>query len=237
MRFGVNQNHWPETHDLVHGYTILRTFKPMASTWPVMPVNVPSLWSPRPDLAKVLAGDFDAAFTSAIRSAPGKSRLSIWHEAELAGVNATQMRAAHNHMHALVHQVNAKYGTNVEYGIVASGGAGRAWYVKGMDFIAGDVYDWQARGHPLDALNSWAGHVTDAIGTGWTPMIAETNTSVKAYRPEWFRTVFEWLKTRKSHVMITFWNPGGKLSGPFLPDDTKTIAVLNQIAIEAAKLP
>jgi hypothetical protein len=53
--------------------------------------------------------------------------------------------------------------------------------------------------------------------------------------------VFGWLKAYQVENRglalgyWSYWNPGGPLSGPFLPDDTVTIGALNSMGLDAPR--
>jgi hypothetical protein len=62
-------------------------------------------------------------------------------------------------------------------------------------------------------------------------MIPECNTPTVDQRPDWFTSVCKRMHRYGSHSIgiLTFWNPAGPLSGPWLPKDRKTIAAMNDI--------
>lgn len=217
----------PET-----GMTFLRCFHPMSGTWPVMPGGLPSLWSPRPDPAGLLAGQYDAQFERAIASAPPGSLLTTWHEADKGpaapqgGLTSAVAQEVHTYMHALV----VRLGHKVRYGSVSTGGQRTSeWTVPGLDYYGVDMYDVSLDNRPMFHLNAWS--QTQPPGPR---VIAECNSSNPAHRPWWFARSFQWLEANDGIAMATFWLPSGPLSGPWLPGDAHTIATLTQIAAEAA---
>ena len=234
--FGWNQNQDASVEPYVSGCTMLRSFKGMSSTWPVMPRGLPSLWSPQPDPASLFAGQYDTEFFSAMASAPPGSKLSTWHEADHGTpplLPASVAQQVHTYMHELVGRFNATQppgSVPMTYGSVSTGGLHtRAWTVPGLDFYGVDMYDNLHDNHPAYHLNAWS----DTQHPG-PRVIAETNTSLEANRPYWFEHAFGWLEANDGIAFLTFWNPGGGLSGPFVPTDTNTIAALNAISAGAS---
>jgi hypothetical protein len=202
--------------------TIERSFKGVSDTWPLMAdPAMPSLWSPRPDPSKLLQGMYDAAFTSALKTAPPGSMLTCWHEAEQSGLTASTARKVHTYMHFLVHST----GSLVPYGIVTSQGASSSWDVPGMDYYGGDIYDTNRNGDFRTHVSHWASNRPHG-----PRVIAETNSALWRHRPAWFAGLYLWLAARKGLAMMTFWNPDGPLSGPWRDQDVATIVQLNDIA-------
>jgi hypothetical protein len=228
MLFGVNENHYADMAPQVPKITIERCFNGMSSTWPVMQSNpaMPSLWSPRPNPTELFAGAFDAEFASAISTAPPGSLLTTWHEADKGSLTASEARQVHTYMHNLV----VRLGHKVLYGSVSTGGIHTgAFTVPGLDFYGVDIYDIFLDNHPAYHLNIWSG--TQPPGPR---VIAEINTSVPSHRPYWFSHAYAWLVANSGIAFMTFWNPGGRLSGPWLPNDTATINELNTLSNLAA---
>jgi hypothetical protein len=111
------------------------------------------------------------------------------------------------------------------------------WSAPGLDFYGLDIYE-PCRPGVMNALDEWRANVT-AFQPDPVLCIAETNTSTPARRPFWFSAIFGWLKAYEQMgsgvaAMCTYWNPGGPLSGPWLPDDDATIEALSLIAQAAS---
>lgn len=225
MYFGCNQNHYPEVNAGISGkITMLRAYQSLAS-WPPMPGGLPSLWSPRPDPAQLLAGKLDNVVKVALDTAPPGSMLSFWHEANQSNQSAATMQKMHAYAHNLVHNHTA----DVKYGVILTQGAAATWAVSGLDFYGIDMYDLNEVANPLLTLDRF-----DQRMPAGPRLIAETNSSVVTHRPAWFRTAFDWLYYHKGLALLTFWLPGGPLSGPWV-NDAATIYTLNRIAADAAR--
>ncbi|HSZ39129.1 MAG TPA: hypothetical protein VK817_04145 [Trebonia sp.] len=216
---------------------------PVPPAWPASPAYAPDArWFftiyPNPD--QLLAGRLDARIRDFLADAPPYSSLTAYAEAdgrpdgvpqwEPLGLTVDKLLDIHRHMFSLT------TGTNVGYGPVVCGfGADSAAYCPpGMDFYGLDIYD--APGSLPGKLDQWRANTARQVGTDLpTLALAETNTNVPARRPTWFKAVFSWLKSYESRgarvrCMCTYWNPGGPLSGPWLPDDTTVIGTLRAIA-------
>ena len=232
IAFGVNENHYQDVAPYVKPLTIERTFKALAPAWPVMQSNktMPSIWSPRPDPAKLLAGDYDTTIRDALLITPPGSYMTTWHEASVSGISYQTAVQVQKYMHRLVHSVTDK----VPYGNITLPGDSPHWDAPGMDWYGLDVYDFHENNQATRALNYWY-YRPGSVRTTAPTLITETNTNIVANRPSWFTQVYEWLASAPpGWAMCMFWNPGGHWSGPWLPGDTATISTLNQIAAEAA---
>jgi hypothetical protein len=118
MYFGTNQNHYADVEPQVHGMTMLRSYKGLSDTWPVMDDGLLALLSIRPDPATLLEGGYDAPITGMLRTAPPGSLFTAWHEMDKnvydpSAFPASVGRGIHAHMLALTHKVNpaVKYGS------------------------------------------------------------------------------------------------------------------------------
>jgi hypothetical protein len=220
--------------------------------WPPTDGPIPARWGPPPAYApnavwcltlypnadQLLTGQLDAQIKTFVNSAPaGKlSFLTAYAEADGSneqwkpvGIDHAKMMAIHAKMYQLC------FGTNVRYGIVVcgTGATSKAYMQAPCSWLGLDIYQW---GDPFAMLDQFLANAQAASGYPKPSlMIAETNTNVPALRPEWFLKVFTWLKNyelRGGNVraMMQYWNPGGPLSGPWLPTDTATINALKAIA-------
>lgn len=225
MFFGANENHYPEMAAKVSGATMIRSFKGLSDTWPVMPGNLPCLLSIRRDPAQLLAGGHDKQITSMVTSAPPHSHLTAWHEANHAGLDAATTRKIHTHMSRLVTDL----GSPVRYGAVLTQGASGDWVIPGLDFYGVDLYDIHRTTDPGLALERFFGRMPAG-----DRIVAETNSSAVYHRPAWFREIYDWLFRRGGTAMLTFWNPTGPLSGPWV-DDPATIYALRGISRDARR--
>jgi hypothetical protein len=216
------------------------------TVWPTKPA-VPEArvtLSIRPIPDDLVAGRLDERLSAFIAAAPPGAKLSAWHEASnLPGypdfVNADSMSAVHGYMQNLCRGSNVRYGSI----ICAVPSATKAWMGANLDWYGLDVYDFgegQFRGSPddrisrtklfarlddmLDTCRELAGVQSPEID------ICETNSPRRGHRQEWFALLAEWLDGNGGGRLQTFWNPSGPLSGPWLPDDLKTICALRAIA-------
>jgi hypothetical protein len=217
---------------------------PIPATWPALPAGKVGFYTIYPDPIPLLAGELDTQLKAFIDSAPEQGGvLTSYAEADASpneggqfapiGLSQNTLHQVHAHLQALCK------GTKVKYGAVFCGVTPESvgFAIPGLDFYALDWYDtWQP---PLfEALNQWAASVA-ALQPSPVLAIAETNSNVSARRPYWFSAVFGWLKgyqlanAGRALGYWTYWNPTGPLSGPFLPDDTATIAALTSIGVDA----
>jgi hypothetical protein len=214
--------------------------------WPVQESTPDArpLVSIRPVPDDLLAGRLDDQLKTLIAMAPPGVRLSSWHEASnLAGypgyVNASNMSAVHQYMQELCR------GSNVGYGsiICAVPSQTKAWMGTSLDWYGLDIYDFDGG----QFRNWWNGGISKAklfarlddmlntcreLSGQDAPEIdiCETNSPRPPYRAVWFTLLAEWMSANGGRYMETFWNPSGPLSGPWLPDDEKTIDALRSIA-------
>ncbi len=212
---------------------------PIPPAWPMPPAGITGFYTIYPNPDQLLAGTLDEQIEAFIKDAPPLSMLTAYAEADacpakggqFAAVGLTQdkLHKVHDKMHALC------AGSNVRYGSVTCGyGAANAGFaIPGLDFYGLDIYE-PCRPGVMNALNAWRVN-TSQIQPNPTLCIAETNSSVPSRRPFWFAAIFGWLKCYEKGygevaAMMTYWNPGGPLSGPWLPDDKATVGVLNAIA-------
>lgn len=227
MYFGCNQNHYQDMAPSVP-MTMVRSYKGISPTWPVMPDNLPALLTVYPDPHELLAGRLDAQLTLMLKSAPAGSLLTAWHEANNGAFpgDATLARQMHRYMRDLCVKVKP----SLPYGAVTTMGASADWVVTGLGFYGIDLYDIHETTDPGHALSREFGKFPSG-----PRVVAETNSSVVAHRPAWFREVYDWLAVHHGLAMLTFWNPTGPLSGPWV-DDPATIYALRRIAADARRL-
>lgn len=226
-------------------YNFIPTVWPAKESVPDASVTL----SIRPVPDDLLAGRLDTKLRDFIASAPPGVKLSAWHEASnLAGypdyVKAGSMSAVHEYMQELCR------GTSVRYGsiICAEPSKTKAWMGSGLDWYGLDVYDfdegqfrnWWNGGisrtklfarldDMLDTCRELAGRDSPEID------ICETNSPRIGHRADWFELLAEWLYNNGGQRLQIFWNPSGPLSGPWLPDDHKTIDALRSISTTYGK--
>jgi hypothetical protein len=251
---GCNSRVFDAMHDAGIGVRAFRAYRDefnfIPSAWPskdsVPQARVTLSIRPVPD--DLLAGKLDGRLADLIASAPPGVRLSAWHEASnLPGypgfVTASAMTAVHEHMQELCR------GSNVAYGsiICAVPSAVRAWMGTGLDWYGLDVYDFgegQFR-HPLtggisrEKLFARLGDMLDtcrALAGQDAPRIdiCETNSPRPRHRAEWFGLLAQWLHGHGGGRLLTFWNPSGPLSGPWVPEDEQVTGALRSIAADYA---
>jgi hypothetical protein len=229
MHFGCNVHHYPEVANDVHGMDIVRVFG--TGQQAMVPAGMLQLLSIRPDPQKLLAGALDGEIKSQVSSLPKGSLLTAWHEANVntaaqPGLPPKTAREVHRYMHKLV----ASMGVEVGYGIVLLQGRPdvlASYTVTGMDWYGLDLYDFGGTTDPSDVMD----RCFAAMPAG-PRLIAETNSAQAPHRPAWFREVYDWLAAHQAIAMLTFWNPAGTLSGPWI-EDPATIYALNRISKDA----
>lgn len=221
-------------------YNFIPTAWPAKESVPDAPVTL----SIRPIPDDLLAGRLDDQLNALIAAAPPGVKLSAWHEASnLPGypdyITADAMSAVHVYMQALC------TGSNVSYGsiICAVPSQTKAWMGIGLDWYGLDIYDFgegQFRDPPdggisraklFARLDDMLETCRDLAGSD-SPQIdvCEANSPRPQYRADWFALLAEWLSANGGGRLLTFWNPSGPLSGPWLPDDLATVGVLRSIA-------
>jgi hypothetical protein len=219
-------------------YNFIPTVWPAKAAVPEARVTL----SIRPVPADLLGGRLDEQLTALIAAAPPGVKLSAWHEASnLDGypdfINAASMSAVHEYMQLLCR------GTNVRYGsiICAVPSATKAWMGTNLDWYGLDVYDF-GEGQFRDqtggiSRNKLFARLDDMLETCRelsgieSPEIdiCETNSPRPQHRAEWFTLLAEWLSGNGGRRLQTFWNPSGPLSGPWLPDDSRSIRAMQSI--------
>jgi len=230
-----------------------RTFRAYRDQYNFVPVGWPEkesvpdarvMLSIRPVPEDLLAGRLDEQLKTLIAMAPAGVRLSAWHEASnLAGypdyVTSANMSAVHEYMQDLCRGSNVRYGSI----ICAVPSQTKPWMGRGLDWYGLDVYDFGGG----QFRNWWNGGISktklfarldDMLRTcrelsgSDNPEIdiCETNSPRPSYRADWFELLAEWMSANGGHSIETFWNPSGPLSGPWLPEDEKTIGALRSIA-------
>jgi hypothetical protein len=198
----------------------------------------------RPVPDDLLAGRLDAPLKALIAAAPPGVKLSAWHEASnLDGypdfVNAGSMSAVHQYLQGLCRGSDVRYGSI----ICAVPSATKAWMGTSLDWYGLDIYDFGeaqfrdgqnggiSRTKLFARLDDMLGTCRELTGRDSPEIdICETNSPRPEHRADWFGLLAEWLSGNGGRCLQTFWNPTGPLSGPWLPDDQKTIRALRSIA-------
>ncbi|HET7016252.1 MAG TPA: hypothetical protein VFI65_20185 [Streptosporangiaceae bacterium] len=248
---GCNSRIFDAMHDA--GINV-RTFRAYRDKYNFIPASWPTketvsdarvMLSIRPVPDDLLAGRLDDQLKGLIATAPPGVKLSAWHEASnLAGYpdyirSDRGMSAVHEYLQNLCR------GSNVSYGsiICAVPSKVKSWMGAGLDWYGLDVYDFG--GGQFRSL--WTGGISKSklftrlddmldtcrqLSASDSPEIAicETNSPRPRYRAQWFTLLAEWMSANGGGYLETFWNPNGPLSGPWLPDDSRTIDALRAIA-------
>jgi hypothetical protein len=198
----------------------------------------------RPVPADLLAGVLDEPLRAFIAKAPAGAKLSAWHEASnLDGypgyLTAGTMTRVHAHMQELCRHSQVRYGSI----ICAVPSQTMDWMGIGLDWYGLDIYDFaegqfRNRNGSISARKLWARlddmrHASQQVSGSQHPEIdiCETNTPRVAYRADWFTLVADWLYRNGGSRLLSFWNPDGPLSGPWLPEDRKTVRAFQQISL------
>lgn len=221
-------------------YNFIPTVWPAKETVPDAKVTL----SIRPVPDDLLAGRLDAQLNAFIAAAPPGVKLSAWHEASnLPGypdyLSAGGMSAVHAYMQELCRGSNVRYGSI----ICAVPSEAKAWMGTGLDWYGLDVYDYGegqfrdegnggiSRARLFARLDDMLDTCRELTGRDAPEIdICETNCPRPQYRADWFALLAEWLHNYGGGRLQIFWNPSGPLSGPWLPDDEKTISMLRSIS-------
>lgn len=198
---------------------------------PVIPPGTHTVLSIRPMQADLFSGRLDQQIRSLALSAPPGSALNAWHENEPGNPigyppevnNAHTASRMHEYVNNLCRNTNAAYGSIIcapANQLMDWMGRGLDWY--GLDNFAVSRYvtpahkvdaaKWQARMH-----GNWLAW-QQVSGTKWPRIkICETNSPRDSIRSPWFTMVAGWLAAHNGDTMLTYWNPHGRLSGPWPP--------------------
>lgn len=194
----------------------------------------------QPPVQQLLNGSLDTDIRRFISAAPKGSMLGIWHEAEgqhYPGITASVKKEMDTRMLALTR------GSNVSYGCFNCGALATnvTWDIKGLDFYGLDIYD--AVSFEIGYAGMLDRFLWNVSSVQPNPMIAvtECNSHDSSRRPYAFATMYGWLRrhcwepgfAERNTAMLTYWNPGGGLSGPWLPNDTATVQALQAIVTDA----
>jgi hypothetical protein len=219
---------------------------PVPASWPKMPNSTArAAISIRPDPVAVNKGQLDSALIKFLTSAPasgGRWLLGLWHEASVQDypIEASDLRQAQSHVQALAHQ----HAPHVLVGAIdearISAKNARKWMAKNLDFYCCDLYDTKAfDAVPSQILDDFRKYSDALMETGKARIgVTETNTGSPKRRPYWFTHAWSWLQsngfTSDESCFLTYWNPVGAYSGPWLPKDTATIKALYPIFEKSA---
>ena len=237
MLFGCNENQYAEVSADIPGITMVRVSfgkGDIPNPWPATPPGTVGLTELSPPYAALMNGSLDGALSASLATAPAGTWVCAYHEVNHVRPNqpysAAQMRQVEAHMLGLVRAANP----GLKYGVIlndASAGLAK-WAIPGLDFYAVDIYEGRVAGGVRD-FSEAANRNFSQLPAGLRA-IGETNSCTPAHRPAWFREAYDWLYTHNGGAMLTFWNPAGPYSGPWLHDDQATIYALQRIS-HAAK--
>lgn len=219
---------------------------PVPASWPTMPNGTArATISIRPNPVAVIKGQLDSALVTFLTSAPQSGPpwlLGLWHEASVQHypIEASDLRQAQSHVQALAqqHAANVLVGAIDEARISAKNA--RKWMARNLDFYCADLYDTKAcDAVPSRILDQFHSNVDALMDTGKATIgVTETNTLCPQRRPYWFAHAWSWLQshgfTSDRSCFLTYWNPEGPYSGPWLPKDTATIKALYPIFEKSA---
>jgi hypothetical protein len=236
MLFGCNASHYDEISAQVTGITMVRKYlgvNQFPDPWPATPTGTVGMFSAKVDYAQLMAGTLDAEIKSSVSALPAGTWLAVYHERNLSSLNpfgytGTQFKQIDTRMLELVHAANP----SVKYGVILFGGPHLMnWTIDGLDFYAMDLYEGHA-GSSRD-VSAILVRNFNQLPSSALRAIAETNSSAPAHRSSWFRECYDWLQANNGGAMLTYWNPTGPLSGPWLPGDEAVIYALQQISDDA----
>lgn len=149
------------------------------------------------------------------------------------GVTGEKLTAAQTHIKDLARKIDA----NVKVGAIDIVGILKPaeWMARNLDFYACDIYDNKhCNATPYSMMGKFKDQCDKLMDSGSATIgVTETSSRCSVRRPFWFQTVWSWLETRgftsNSSCFLTYWNPTGPESGPWLPHDKATIKTLNTI--------
>ena len=155
-------------------------------------------------------------------------------------IRPADLRAAQSHVQALAHahNLNVRVGAIDQADITARNA--RMFMARNLDFYCCDLYDnRECNASPTMTLDHFHGHSDALMDSGTATIgVSETNSLCPKRRPYWFTHVWSWLRshgfTSDHSCFLTYWNPTGRYSGPWLPKDTATIDALYNIFHKAA---
>ncbi|MGE5131684.1 MAG: hypothetical protein ACM32E_02120 [Gemmatimonadota bacterium] len=238
MLFGCNEDQYSEVSADITGITMVRvTFgkDQIPNPWPATPAGTVGLAELKPPYPGLMSGALDAALTASLAAAPAGTWVCAYHEVNHVRPNqpysAAQMRQIETHMSGLVRAANPA----LKYGVIlndASKGLA-SWVIPGLDFYAVDIYEGRVPGGVRD-FSEVANRNFSQLPEG-VRAIGETNSCTPAHRPAWFREAYDWLYTHNGGAMLTYWNPAGPYSGPWLHNDEATIYALRRISHAAGR--
>ncbi len=250
MLFGCNQARYNDMAPNVSGITMVRVYAGDAhlkGVWPRTPVGTVGMFSLDPNYYDLAAGRLDTKVKALFAIAPAGTWVMSHHERNYSnmrpeGYTAEMMRAIDTRMLSLARQANPglKYGVNL-----GEGSHLMQWTIPGLDFYSLDMYEGRAGTNTVRDVSANLNKSFNQLpGTGLRA-IAETNSSTPSHRASWFREMYDYLYTHKGGALLTFWNPTGPYSGPWLntnnPDPRlsahaeSTIYSLRKVAADAKR--
>jgi hypothetical protein len=243
ITWGIDQGYWDQFRAQVtyaHGVRVYYDkTDDIPVSWPMFPQSPWGTLSLRPSRGALLSGRLDRAIRRLVRSAPPHSQLTIDHENIDGGGKANPLRyppSIHNAVSFVRmqrHMERLCKGTNVRFGVLAIGpvsGPAEKWIYGGDDWFGYDIYDnklyWNRDG-TLNERKLWGRLSGDLaafrrISGRRHPFITigETNSPRDAHRANWFGYIARWFDTHNGETparILTYWTPGGRLSGAWPP--------------------
>ena len=213
------------------------------SVWPTRPTGpnttVFMCVSIYPNVSTLLSGGYDSQLTSFLQGAQPKDMLNCWHEASSMsytdGTGHLLTSTDQCKMLTYLQKFAKAQGSPVVVGAieVPQWGTSSAWMPSQLDFYGLDIYQNQ-ESDPVSTLNVWWDQVvTNGYGSSVaTIAVCECNCDNAASRPCYFYDVANWLRSQTRggpSCFLTYWNPNGPMSGPWLSTDTATINELKNI--------
>ena len=190
-----------------------------------------------PDPTKLLSGEYDTKLATFMAGAVAGDMLSCWQESAGMGykdlngnlITPTQQ----NDMQLYLQSFAKAHHADLVVGAVETPDwtKNQPWMAPGLDFYGIDMYQ-RDEPDPTTTLSEWEGHVLTYGSPHATVAVCECNASRKGLRPCYFYETANWLANQKRKgpsCFLTYWNPTGKLSGPWLTNDPPTIDELKNI--------
>jgi hypothetical protein len=220
---------------------------PVPKSWPKLADgSARACVSIRPEPIAVAKGHLDGPLTTFLTSAPKDgppSLLGLWHEASSMNypIHPANLRLAQSHIQALAKKVRANVKVGAIENATISEDKSRIWMAKNLDFYCCDIYDdRECNTVPSSELDQFHGYCDALMDSGSATIgVTETNSRCSGRRPYWFTHVWSWLHSHgfasdTSSCFLTYWNPTGPESGPWLAGDHATIDALYAIFSESS---
>lgn len=206
---------------------------PIPASWPAPPPGVKGIYSFKPDLIALDAGQLDAQIVASLRALPVGSWVTLWHEANIrAGMN----QGDYTHAIRRVAWLVRSRGIPVVFGQIFATRLSqdlKPWVVPGLGFYAEDGY-----GHhndPARTPESLFGPefaAIQSVSPGATLAITETDVvnGTTAETDAWAKAAFHYACTNDFGALVLWSLPGTTIN---LPDAATVAYIAKRAAVGA----